>query len=40
MFDLEHRIALHAIQCIQAHLSARGMSQHFLELRPEPGVYS
>ena len=40
MFDREYGIALHTMQGIWPHLSARGNLMVFLELWQEPGVYS
>ena len=40
MFDWEHGIALQPIQGIRSHLPPRRMLMGFLELWPEPGVYS
>ena len=40
MFVSEHGIALHPMQGIRASSPTEGMSQGFLELWQEPGVYS
>ena len=40
VFDWEHGIALHPMQGIRSHLPLRRMLMGFLELCPEPGVYS
>ena len=40
VFDWEHGIALHPMQGIQSHVPPRRMVMGFLELWPEPGVYS
>ena len=40
VFDWEHGIALHPMQGIQSHVTPRRMVMGFLELWPEPGVYS